>query len=222
MKTLRKWPADADGRTVEQYTRAYLWFLLTKVASPNCSGDTALWMYLYFLADWDTSLTTQPRGRKQRPSSEPNKCIFESSDALGGAPGIGGSENKLRDTMKKFVKHCRKLMGLLGCVGSSAAHDPAGPQGTIASSSHVASSSRLVEQEYEEEEDEESNEKEYDDDDEAPPTQTTQLEKRKASKKDWQGTSPFQKPRPHQLNKKPDETCSKNNEDRTSKRGRRK
>ena len=38
---------------VEQYARAYLWYLLTEVVFPDCSGDTALWMYLDFLADWD-------------------------------------------------------------------------------------------------------------------------------------------------------------------------
>ena len=46
-------PQDADPRTVEQYARAYLWFLLTEVVFPACSGDNALWMYLDFLADWD-------------------------------------------------------------------------------------------------------------------------------------------------------------------------
>lgn len=46
-------PQDADPRTVEQYARAYLWFLLTEVVFPDCSGDNALWMYLDFLADWD-------------------------------------------------------------------------------------------------------------------------------------------------------------------------
>ena len=38
---------------MEQYARAYLWYLLTEVVFPDCSGDTALWMYLDFLADWD-------------------------------------------------------------------------------------------------------------------------------------------------------------------------
>ncbi|XBI12105.1 hypothetical protein VPH35_139021 [Triticum aestivum] len=46
-------PQDADPRTVDQYARAYLWFLLTEVVFPDCSGDNALWMYLDFLADWD-------------------------------------------------------------------------------------------------------------------------------------------------------------------------
>ncbi|XBI10041.1 hypothetical protein VPH35_137437 [Triticum aestivum] len=46
-------PQDADERTVEQYARAYLWYLLTEVVFPNCSGDCTLWMYLGFLEDWD-------------------------------------------------------------------------------------------------------------------------------------------------------------------------
>uniref|UniRef100_A0A8R7V8Y6 Aminotransferase-like plant mobile domain-containing protein n=1 Tax=Triticum urartu TaxID=4572 RepID=A0A8R7V8Y6_TRIUA len=37
-------PQDADPRTVEQYARAYLLFLLTEVVFPDCSGDNALWM----------------------------------------------------------------------------------------------------------------------------------------------------------------------------------
>ncbi|XBI02588.1 hypothetical protein VPH35_131106 [Triticum aestivum] len=40
-------PQDADQRTVEQYARAYLWYLLTEVVFPNCSGDCALWIYLW-------------------------------------------------------------------------------------------------------------------------------------------------------------------------------
>ncbi|XBJ06481.1 hypothetical protein VPH35_012135 [Triticum aestivum] len=46
-------PQDADQRTVEQYARAYLWYLLTEVVFPDCLGDCALWMYLGFLEDWD-------------------------------------------------------------------------------------------------------------------------------------------------------------------------
>ncbi|KAI5014189.1 hypothetical protein ZWY2020_055579 [Hordeum vulgare] len=46
-------------------------------------------------------------------SSELNICIFDGSDALVGAPRTEDSKNKLRDTVKKFVKHCRKLVGVL-------------------------------------------------------------------------------------------------------------
>jgi hypothetical protein len=123
------------------------------------------------------------------------------------------------------VKRCRKLVSLLGCAGSVEAHDPAATQGNIASSSHAASSARLVEEEeeaHEEEEEEESNgEEEYDEDYGPPPTQPSQLPKRNQPKKDWQSPSPFQKPIPRGgRKKKPEETRSKNNEDRTSKRGR--
>ena len=131
------------------------------------------------------------------------------------------------------MKRCRKLVGLLGCAGSVEAHDPAGTQGNIASSSqaasssHAASSARLVEDEkeeeeeaHEEEEEEESNgEEEYDEEYGPPPSQPSQLPKRNKPKKDWKSPSPFQKPIPRGgRKKKPEETRSKNNEDRTSKR----
>ena len=38
---------------VEQYARTYLWYLLTEVVFLDCSGNSALWMYLDFLKDWD-------------------------------------------------------------------------------------------------------------------------------------------------------------------------
>ncbi|KAI4994262.1 hypothetical protein ZWY2020_029310 [Hordeum vulgare] len=102
----------------------------------------------------------------------------------------------------------------------------------LASSSYAASSSRVVEEDDEEEgEDEEDEERaeeeeqsdeeeEYDDDEGPPPTQTTQLEKRNVSKRDWASPSPFQRARPPQRKKNASETRSKKNEDRISKRGR--
>ncbi|KAE8772748.1 Serine/threonine-protein phosphatase 7 long form-like protein [Hordeum vulgare] len=53
LKHRSKCPNDVEPRVVEQYTRAYLWNHLTEVVFPHCSGDTALWMFLDFLADWD-------------------------------------------------------------------------------------------------------------------------------------------------------------------------
>jgi hypothetical protein len=53
LKHRSKCPDRAEPWVVEQYARAYLWYLLTEVVFPDCSGDTALWMYLDFLADWD-------------------------------------------------------------------------------------------------------------------------------------------------------------------------
>ena len=41
----------ADEKTVGQYTRAYLWYLLKEVVFPDCSWDSTLWMYLGFLED---------------------------------------------------------------------------------------------------------------------------------------------------------------------------
>nr|XP_040254030.1 protein MAIN-LIKE 1-like [Aegilops tauschii subsp. strangulata] len=48
-----KCPEDAEPRVVEQYARAYLWYILTEVVFPDCSGNSALWMYLDFLKDRD-------------------------------------------------------------------------------------------------------------------------------------------------------------------------
>nr|XP_020191843.1 protein MAIN-LIKE 1-like [Aegilops tauschii subsp. strangulata] len=48
-----KCPEDAEARVVEQYGRAYLWYLLTEVVFLDCSGNSALWMYLDFLKDRD-------------------------------------------------------------------------------------------------------------------------------------------------------------------------
>ena len=49
---------------VEQYARAYLWYILTEVVFPNYSGNSALWMYLDFLKDWDAGYSW--RGRRTR------------------------------------------------------------------------------------------------------------------------------------------------------------
>ena len=119
-----------------------------------------------------------------RVSGELNRCIFEASDALGDAPGSVQSEDTLRGTMKKFVNHCRKLVGLLWCAGAGSveAHQPVATQGHIALSSHAPSSSRLVEEEEEEEEekatheereeeDESNGEEDYDEDCGPPTTQ---------------------------------------------------
>jgi hypothetical protein len=46
-------PQNANAQTVEQYARAYLWYLLSQVVFPDCSVDIALSMYLDFLADWE-------------------------------------------------------------------------------------------------------------------------------------------------------------------------
>jgi len=136
------------------------------------------------------------------------------------------------------VKRCRKLVGLLGCAGAGSveAYQPVATQGLIGSSSHAPSSSRLVGEEEEEEdedeeatheeeeeEDESNGEEEYDEDYGPPPTQTSQasqLPKRNPKKKDLLSPDPFQRPVPRRPKKKTEETRSKSNEDRTSKRGR--
>ena len=130
-----------------------------------------------------------------------------------------------------MVKHCRMLVGLFGCAraGSVEAYHPAATQGHIGSSSHVPSLSRLAEEEeatHEEgdEEDESNGEEEYDEDYGPPPTQTSQAsqppKKRNPKKKDLLSPDPFQRPVTRWPKKKTEETRSKSNEDRTSKRGR--
>ena len=139
------------------------------------------------------------------------------------------------------MQRCRKLVGLLGCAGAGSveAYQPVATQGIIGSSSHAPSSSRLVGEEEEEEEEEDDEEEvtheegeeedesngkeEYDEDYGPPPTQTSQasqLPKRNPNKKDLLGPDPFQRPVPRRPKKKTEETRSKSNEDRTSKRGR--
>ena len=132
------------------------------------------------------------------------------------------------------MQRCRKLVGLLGCAGAGSveAYQPVATQGHIASSSHAPSSSRLVHdeeeeeathEEMEEEEDESNGEEEYDEDYGPPTTQSSQapqLPKRNPKKKDLLSPDPFQRPVPRRPKKKTEETRSKSNEDRTSKRGR--
>ena len=134
------------------------------------------------------------------------------------------------------MQRCRKLVGLLGCAGAGSveAYQPVATQGLIGSSSHAPSSSRLVGEEEEEEEeaiyeegeeeeDESNGEEEYDEDYGPPPTQSSQpsqLPKRNPKKKDLLSPDPFQRPVPRRPKKKTEETRSKSNEDRTSKRGR--
>nr|XP_020152328.1 nucleolin-like [Aegilops tauschii subsp. strangulata] len=178
--------------------------------------------------------------RCRRPSSELNKSIFHASDALSVIPGTRASENKLRKTVKKYVNKARRLVGLLGCATNSEDVFPPAPMCSLASSSHAPSSSRAVqddeeeseddddeeedeeegaEEEHGEEEEDDEEEEEYDDDDGPPTTQPTQREKRNVPKKDWKSPSPFQKARPTARKKTATEKRSKDNKDRTSKRG---
>ncbi|KAE8767858.1 Strictosidine synthase 1 [Hordeum vulgare] len=87
---------------------------------------------------------------------------FEGSDVLSSIPQTRDGEKKPRETVKKFVNKCRKLVCLLGCASSADAYAPADPMHSLASSSHVTSSSRVV-GEDEEEYDEEDGEDEDDD-----------------------------------------------------------
>ena len=148
-------------------------------------------------------------------------------------------------SLQKYVNKARQLVGLLGCATNTEDVFPPAPMRSLASSSHAASSSRAVQDDEEESEDDDDEEEdkeegveeehgeeeeehdedddeeeEYDDDDGPPPTQPTQREKRNVPKKDWKSPSPFQKARPTARKKMEAEKRSKDNEDRTSKRGR--
>uniref|UniRef100_A0A8I6Y4A3 Aminotransferase-like plant mobile domain-containing protein n=1 Tax=Hordeum vulgare subsp. vulgare TaxID=112509 RepID=A0A8I6Y4A3_HORVV len=46
-------PKDASPLVVQRFARAYLWNLLTQVVFPDGTGDTASWMFLDPLRDWD-------------------------------------------------------------------------------------------------------------------------------------------------------------------------
>ena len=47
-------PQGANDVVVQQYARAYLWYVLTKVVFSDATGNSALWMFLELLNNWDT------------------------------------------------------------------------------------------------------------------------------------------------------------------------
>ncbi|XBH86018.1 hypothetical protein VPH35_073781 [Triticum aestivum] len=47
-------PLGANDVVVQQYARAYLWYVLTKVVFSDATGNSALWMFLELLNNWDT------------------------------------------------------------------------------------------------------------------------------------------------------------------------
>ncbi|KAE8779192.1 hypothetical protein D1007_47800 [Hordeum vulgare] len=49
----RRCPKDASPVVVERFARAYLWNVLTQVVFSDGTGDTASWMFLDPLRDWD-------------------------------------------------------------------------------------------------------------------------------------------------------------------------
>ncbi|XBI82366.1 hypothetical protein VPH35_091066 [Triticum aestivum] len=44
----------ANDVVVQQYARAYLWYVLTKIVFSDATGNSALWMFLELLNNWDT------------------------------------------------------------------------------------------------------------------------------------------------------------------------
>ena len=176
-------------------------------------------------------------------SSELNKRIFHVSDALSAVPGTRASENKLRETVKvirssfslsldiqevhivslslqKYVNKARRLVGLLGCTTNT--EDAASSSRAVQDDEEESNDDddaeedeeEGAEEEHGEEEEEDDEEEEYDDDDGPPATQPTQREKRNVPKKDCK-----RKACPTHRKKTVAEKRSKNNEDRTSKRG---
>ena len=53
LRGLGRCPEPAEEETVQQYARAYVWYVLARVIFPDGSGDTASWMWLDPLSDWD-------------------------------------------------------------------------------------------------------------------------------------------------------------------------
>jgi hypothetical protein len=53
LREMGQCPVDADPLTVQRYARAYMWYVLTRVIFPDGSGDTASWMWLDPLRDWN-------------------------------------------------------------------------------------------------------------------------------------------------------------------------
>jgi len=48
-------PEDANANTVIFYCRAWILHLFGSVLFPDSTGDSASWMYLPYLTDWDTA-----------------------------------------------------------------------------------------------------------------------------------------------------------------------
>lgn len=74
-------PADAGPVVVQQYARAFLWRLLTQVVFPDASGDTASWMYLDPLRDWDAKFSWGSAGlaflyRQVKPNCISRLCMY--------------------------------------------------------------------------------------------------------------------------------------------------
>jgi hypothetical protein len=46
-------PEGADPQTVQRYARTYMWYVLSRVLFTDGSGDTAAWMWLDPLRDWN-------------------------------------------------------------------------------------------------------------------------------------------------------------------------
>ncbi|XP_066322387.1 uncharacterized protein [Miscanthus floridulus] len=46
-------PEEADEETVGYYCRAWILHLFTCVLFPDATGDTALWMWVHYLSEWD-------------------------------------------------------------------------------------------------------------------------------------------------------------------------
>ena len=50
-------PEDADELTVSRHARAWVWHMFGSVLFPDGTGDTASWMFLPCLEDWDVAGT---------------------------------------------------------------------------------------------------------------------------------------------------------------------
>jgi hypothetical protein len=46
-------PADASDEVIEQYARAYLWYVISRTLFADSGGRAAPWMWLKALSGWD-------------------------------------------------------------------------------------------------------------------------------------------------------------------------
>ncbi|KAM3389634.1 hypothetical protein ACQJBY_011654 [Aegilops geniculata] len=166
-----------------------------------------------------------------RVTFELNRSIIEGSNALIHKPGTPESDATLRETVKRFMIRCQKLVTILGCASpgavdvhapstsmvqasgaaASSSHAGANTSHVGASSSHASGGSDSGESEEEEEvdlqDDEAPKEMNMSQMMDAPPA--SQAKRVGHPHDDPYSPSPFQKPVPYRRKKTVSEGCSK-------------
>ncbi|KAE8812338.1 hypothetical protein D1007_10695 [Hordeum vulgare] len=103
-------PKDASPVVVERFARAYLWNLLTQVVFLDGTGDTASWMFLDPLRDWDVKWSWGSAAVAFLYRQLDGACMrSKPTSSLGGFVWA----------LQKVVNHCRTLAALLSFHGVS-------------------------------------------------------------------------------------------------------